>query len=173
MTPPIRGTRCGRWHVLLVLLSTVALAACRSQAPEEVESEGVASVTTAAATTGTVRGIIHATAVVAPAPGAELVVIAPESARVVDIPHAEGERVRKGDLLVRFEIPSTAAEVERQAAEVRRAQAAVVNATANQARAQDLFTRGVAARKEVEDADRQLADAQAELEQAQASHAAA
>ena len=42
-------------------------------------------------------------------------------------------------------------------------QARLENAKAAQARAHDLFDRGVAARKEVEDADRELADAEADL----------
>ena len=40
-----------------------------------------------------------------PAPGADLVVTAPEPARIAEMPKAEGDRVRRGDLLVRFEIP--------------------------------------------------------------------
>ena len=100
-------------------------------------------------------------------------VIAPEAARIVEIPHAEGDRVRQGDLLVRFEIPSSAAEVQKQAAEVARAQAALANAKANQVRAHDLFERGIAARKDMEDADRAVADAQAALAQAEAARAAA
>ena len=60
------------------------------------------------AATGSIRGVVHATGVVSPAPGAELVVIAPEPARIVEIPHAEGDRVQQGDVLVRFEIPNTA-----------------------------------------------------------------
>ena len=55
----------------------------------------------------TIRGIrSSATAIVTPAPGADLVVTAPEAARIAEMPHAEGERVRKGDLLVRFDIPT-------------------------------------------------------------------
>jgi RND family efflux transporter MFP subunit len=162
-----------RWIWTLGLLTTLGLAACGHPAPEEVESGAVVPVRTETATTGTIRGVVYATGIVSPAPGAELVVIAPEAAKVAEIPHGEGEPVRRDDLLVRFEIPGAAAEVERQAAEIRRAQAAVANALANQARARDLFERGVSARKEIEDADRQLADAQASLEQAQASQAAA
>jgi RND family efflux transporter MFP subunit len=81
--------------------------------------------------------------------------------------------VRAGDLLVRFEIPNLPAEVEKQSAEVQRADSAVATARANQTRVRDLFERGIAARKEVEDADRELADAQAALAQAQASRGAA
>jgi RND family efflux transporter MFP subunit len=55
---------------------------------------------------------------------------------------------------------------------VGRAQAAVDNARAAQARARELFDRGVAARKEVEDANRSVADADAAQAEARASLAA-
>ena len=64
-------------------------------------------------------------------------------------------------MLVRFEIPMLAAEVQRQPAEVVRAQAALDNAKAAQTRARDLFERGVAARREVEEANRAVAEAEA------------
>lgn len=155
------------------LLTLVATAACTRQAAEEVVSDTVVPVMTAPAVLGPIRGRVHATGLVSPAPGGELVVVAPEAARIVDIPHAEGERVRQGDVLVRFEIPSSAAEVQRQVAETARAQAAVANTAANRIRAHSLFDRGIAARKDVEDADRAVADAQAALAQAEAARAAA
>jgi RND family efflux transporter MFP subunit len=102
-----------------------------------------------------------------------LLVIAPEPARIVEIPKAEGDTVKRGDVLVRFEIPSTAAEVSKQEAETTRAQARIENARAALVRAKDLFDRGVAARKEVEDATKELADAEADLAAAQAAKAAA
>jgi RND family efflux transporter MFP subunit len=166
-----------RW-LMLFALTTAAwtaawTAACTQPTPEEVESEAVVPVRIAAAERGSIRGVVHATGLVTPAPGAELIVIAPEAARVAEIHLGEGERVKRGDVLVRFEIPGAAAEVEKQLAEVKRAQAGLANATANLTRAQDLYKRGVAARKEVEDAERQIADAQAGVAQAEAARAAA
>jgi RND family efflux transporter MFP subunit len=163
-------------RAILAVLSIgalAALAACRRQTAEEVESETVVAVKTAPATLGSIRGVVHATGVVGPAPDAELVIVAPEAARIVEIPHAGGDRVQQGDVLVRFEIPSSAAEVQRQQAEVARAQAALDNARAAQTRARGLFDRGVAALKEVENADRAVAEAEATLSQAQASLVAA
>jgi RND family efflux transporter MFP subunit len=107
------------------------------------------------------------------APGADLLVIAPEPARIAEIPHAEGDRVRRGDVLVRFEIPSYTADVATKRGEVTRAQARLQNARAAQTRAHDLFDRGIAARKEVEDADRELADAQAGVAESEATLGAA
>jgi RND family efflux transporter MFP subunit len=161
------------WLTALAVSAAICAGACTQSTPEEVESEAVVPVQTAAAEKGTIRGVVHATGLVTPAPGAELIVIAPEAARIAEIHLGEGERVKRGDVLVRFEIPGAAAEVEKQAAEVKRAQAGLANATANETRARDLFTRGVAARKEVEDAERQIADAQAAVAQAEASRAAA
>jgi RND family efflux transporter MFP subunit len=160
---------------IAVALAIAALStgACGRASPEAVESDAVVPVKTAPAAVGAIRGVIHATGMVTPAPGAELVVVAPEAARIGEIPRGEGERVRRGDVLVRFEIPSLTAEVETQAAEVQRAQAALANAKANQTRAHDLFDRAVAARKEVEDADRAVVDAQAGVAQADAARAAA
>jgi RND family efflux transporter MFP subunit len=164
------------YHDLVAVLSITALvtsAACRNQTAEEVDTTTVVAVKTALATRGTIRGVVHATGIVNPAPGAELVVVAPEAARIVEIPYAGGEGVRRGDVLVRFEIPGSAAEEEKQKAEVARAAADLENAKAAQARARELFDRGVAARKEAEEANRSVADAEAAVAQARASLAAA
>jgi RND family efflux transporter MFP subunit len=159
-------------RVLALFLAGI-VTSCGGAAPEDVESETVVPVKTAVAEIGTIRAVIHATGVVAPAPAADLLVVAPQAARVADMPKAEGDRVRRGDVLVRFEIPSLAADAAKQRAEVGRADARIVNAKAAQARARDLFERGVAARKELEDADRELADALADLAAAQAALEAA
>lgn len=151
----------------------VAVMACSKPAVEETESEAPVPVKVEAAETGSIRGVVHATGTINPAPDGELIVVAPEPARIAEIPKAEGERVARGDVLVRFEIPSLQAEVQRQAAEVQRAQAALANAKANQARQRELFERGIAARKEVEDGDRTVADAEAAVGQAEASRASA
>jgi membrane fusion protein, multidrug efflux system len=158
---------------IVLLFVAVAVAGCSKEPPEEVESHTVVPVTVAAAQTGAIIALTRATGVVVPAPGAELLVVAPEPARIVELPKAEGDTVRRGDVLVRFEIPSTTAELSKQQAETQRAQARLENAKAAQARAHDLFERGVAARKEVEDADREIADANADLSGARAAVAAA
>ena len=160
-------------RAMLAALVITAVTACHKQTAEEVDSETVVPVKTAPATRGTIRGVVHATGLTVPAPGAELVVVAPEAARIIEIPHADGDRVRQGDVLVRFEIPTSAAEVQRQQAEVSRAQAALANAMSARTRAGELFDRGVAARKEVEETTRALAETEAALAQARASLASA
>jgi RND family efflux transporter MFP subunit len=157
----------------VLLCCALGLGACSKEAPEEVTSETVVPVTVAPAQRGTITATVHATGVIAAAPGAELIVVAPEPARILEIPKAEGDSVRRGDLLVRFEIPSSAAEALKQRAEIGRAQARLATGKSAQARARDLFERGVAARREVEDAEREVANAEADLENARAAMTAA
>jgi RND family efflux transporter MFP subunit len=158
---------------LALILASLVTGACGGSTPDEVESETVVPVKTEMARLGTIRAVIHATGIVTPAPAADLLVVAPQAARVAEMPKAEGDAVRKGDVLVRFEIPSLAADTGKQRAEVGRAEARIANAKAALTRARDLFDRGVAARREVEDAQREQADAQADLAGAQAALVAA
>ncbi len=158
---------------LALTLATLSGAACSRGGPEEVESETVVPVATQPAQRGSIRAVVHAAGVINPAPGADLLVVAPETARIAEIPKAEGDRVRRGELLVRFEIPSLTSDTATRRAEVARGEARLENARAAQTRAHDLFDRGIAARKEVEDADRELADAQASLAEARSTLGAA
>jgi RND family efflux transporter MFP subunit len=163
----------GSWKLGVVVIALAMAIACSKPAAEETESEAPVPVKVAEAMTGSIRGIVHATGVLNPAPDGEMIVIAPEAGRIAEIPKAEGDRVARGDVLVRFEIPSLPAEVQRQTAEVQRAEAALAAARANRTRQGTLFERGIAARKDVEEADRQVADSQAAVGQAEASRAAA
>ena len=160
-------------RLALMLLIAAVSASCAQPSEEEVESETIVPVQTVSASRGTIRATIQATGQVVAAPGAELIVVAPEVSRIAEVPFAEGDRVRRGDVLARFEAPNLTAEVEKQQAEVTRAEAAVQTATAAQARAQQLFDRGVGARRDVEEGTSNVAEAQAAVAQARASLTAA
>ncbi|MEN3338513.1 MAG: rane fusion protein multidrug efflux system [Acidobacteriota bacterium] len=155
------------------LAALLALTACHKSAPDETVTETAVAVEVEQAKTGTIREVIAATGIVTAPPGGELVVTAPEAARIVELPKAEGDRVRAGDLLVRFEIPSLTAGAASTRAGIEQASARVENAKAASARVAGLFERGVAARKEVEDAERELRESQAALAQAQSASGAA
>ena len=157
---------------VVAFLTAATSLGCTKPPTEEVETETVVPVTTVPAEMATIRAVIHATGDINPAPNAELLVVAPEAARITEITKAEGDRVRRGDLLVRFEIPTLNAEAVSKGAEVTAARARLENARANQTRLKDLFDRGVAARKEVEDADREVSEAEAALSQADAGRSA-
>ena len=160
-------------RVLAVAAALALTTACQHAEPEQTETETAVVVQVDTARTGPLREVVAATGVVTAAPGAELIVTAPEAARIVEMPKAEGDRVRAGDLLVRFEIPSLTAEAASGRAAIDQAEARVENARAAATRVAGLFERGVAARKEVEDADRELREANAALAQARSASGAA
>jgi RND family efflux transporter MFP subunit len=147
----------------------LVLASCRGTSVEQVETEAPVPVVVETAKVDVIRAVIEATGVVTPAPGAELTVVAPEAARVVAIPKAEGDVVKAGDLLVQFEIPTLAADLAARRAAVAQASARLEAATASVNRLKSLLSQGVAAPREVEDATRQQAEATAELEQARSA----
>ena len=122
---------------------------------------------------GNLRAIIHTSGVVTPLAGAEFVAMAPGPARILDMPYTSGDRVASGDLLVRFDMPSAVAEVSRQQAAIARAQARLENARVTQSRSQDLAERGIISRREMQDADTEVADAQAEVTRGESVRATA
>jgi RND family efflux transporter MFP subunit len=159
--------------LLFPLITLLALPACHKASPEAVDTAEAVPVTVATARTGPIRPVVAATGQVKPAIGAELLVIPPQEARIAEMPKAVGDRVRRGELLVRFEIPSLSADAAARRADLARAQAQLETARQNAARLSGLFERGIAARKEVEDARRDLAQAEATVTEARSATAAA
>ena len=104
MTVPIRMST--------LIFSLVAIAACGRPSVEEIETATVVPVSVEAATTGTIENVITVSGTVTPGPGADLLVTSPEAARIAELPKAEGDAIRAGELLVRFDIPSLGAELE-------------------------------------------------------------
>jgi len=155
------------------LLTCISVAACGHAAVEETETTGAVPVHVTKVAQKTVVGTVAATAIVTPGPGADFTVTAPEAARIAEIPRAEGDRVVRGDLLVRFDIPSLAAASAQHRAEVAQGRARVDQARAAADRVRGLLDRGVASRRDVEDATRDLAEAEAALAQAHAAASAA
>lgn len=160
-------------RILLVLGACAFAGACSPQPVEEVATSAAVPVVVAPATVKTIAGIVSATAIVTPAPGAQFDVTAPETARIVEMPRAEGDRVARGDLLVRFDVPALAATVTQHRSEASQARARVEQARASADRMAGLFERGVASRKDVEDARRELVDAEGAVVQAESATSAA
>jgi RND family efflux transporter MFP subunit len=160
-------------RLAVIALPMLLLVACSKPAVEEVETTAAVPVKVILLTPATVEGVVSASGLVAAAAGADWVITAPESARIVELPKAEGDRVARGDLLVRFEIPSATAEVGARRAEAQQAAARVANAQANVTRLTTLVEHGVAAQKDLEDARRELTEAQAAVAQAASGSRAA
>ncbi len=110
-----------------------------------------------------VRGIIAAI------PNEDVKVSALVAGRVNAVTVAEGDTVRQGQVIAELDRQPLEDQRRQAAAAVEQAKAQVENARLNLQRNQQLFDRGIAAGKEVEDAKAQLAAAGAALEQATAS----
>ena len=156
-----------------LFLAVLPLAACHKASPEAVDTVEAVPVTVVTARSGPIRAVIAATGQVKPAAGAELLVVPPQEARIAALPKGVGDRVRRGEILVRFEIPSLDADAAARRSDLARGQAQLAAARQNVARLSGLFQRGIAARKEVEDAQRDLAQAEATVTEARSATAAA
>jgi membrane fusion protein (multidrug efflux system) len=156
-----------------LLLFLLCLPACHKPAPEAVDTAEAVPVTVATARAGPIRPVVAATGQLKPAVGAEFLVAPPQEARIAEMPKGVGDRVRRGDLLVRFEIPTLEADAAARRSDLARAQAQLETARQNAARLSALLERGIAARKEVEDARRDLAQAEATVNEARSATAAA
>jgi RND family efflux transporter MFP subunit len=155
------------------LLLAVPFAGCHKAAPEETETTAAVPVEVALARVGTLRAAVVATGTADPMPGADWTIIAPVPALVAEITKADGDRVRKGELLVRFEAPPLAADLATRSGDLAAARARLENARKNEARLTGLLERGIASRKEVEDAQKELREAEAAVRQASGTQAAA
>ncbi len=162
-----------RLSFCLAICAALAIASCRREEPRrEQTADSETLVTPVAAEVvqrGRLRTVIRTSGVVTPATGSEFIASAPEPAQILEIPHAEGERVASGDVLVRFAMPSADAELARQRADIARAEALLENARITQARSRDLAARGIISRREMENADNEVTNAQAEVARAEAA----
>ena len=160
-------------HVIACLLAA-AVCGCRSTAPvEEIATDTAVAVETEAARVEAIESRIEAQGMVAPAPGGELIVVAPEPARIAEMPKAEGDAVRVGDVLVRFDIPTLASGVAGSRADVAQARARVDSTRAAVERLTGLVERGIAAQRELEEARRDGKEAEAALLRAESEVGAA
>lgn len=157
---------------LLVVLSTVLTVACATKsADDETKTPAVPTITAdstkVARTTLTEELAVRGT--VAAVPNEDVKVSALVAGRVNAVPVAEGDSVRQGQVVAELDRQPFDDQRRQAAAAVEQARAQLENAHLNLQRNQQLFERGIAAGKEVEDARSQLAAAQAAVDTATAA----
>lgn len=152
--------------VTFVIAAGISLAGCSKAEVETVDTAGPMFVHVAPAKLESIQTSVTATGTVTPSPGADWTITAPDNGRIVDMPKAEGDVVKQGDLLVRFDVPSLAAELAARQAEMASATARVQSARSNATRLSGLLERGIASQREVDEANRELQEANAALGQA-------
>jgi RND family efflux transporter MFP subunit len=154
-------------------LALLAAAACHRAPPEEVETEAKVPVEVATARVASLTAHVRATGTVEPAPGADWIVTAPQAARIAMLGGATGDTIRKGAVVARFDAPLLRADLATHAAELTQAQDRLENARHNHTRFTGLLQKGIASRRELEDAQKELLDAEAAVAQATETRAAA
>lgn len=167
--------RCPSLAILLIALVAAAgllTAACTREAsdtPQEEPGTPTIAADTAEVSSRSVARDLVVRGTLTAVPNEDVRVSALVAGRIDALTVAEGDTVTRGQVVARIDT-RTVRDQQRQAAALRNQAAAQVdNAQRNQTRNEQLFARGVAAGKEVEDARVALAEAKAALEQAEAS----
>ncbi len=158
--------------VVAVVAAGLLVAPCGEKGGDEDEVKAP-EVPTIAAQVGTVTRqsitrevIVRGT--IAAAPNEDVKISALVAGRVVAMRVAEGDTVRKGQVLAEIDRRPIEDQRRQASAALDQAKAALDNAKANLDRTDRLFKQGIAAGKEVEDARAQFVAAQAGVEQAAA-----
>src|SRR5260221_11745288 len=93
-------------------MSSMAVSAgCGQRAASSESAAAPPSVTVQVARLETLRNTVVAPGVVTPAAAADWTISSPETGRVAELPKAEGDAVKPGDVLVRFDLRNLASEV--------------------------------------------------------------
>jgi RND family efflux transporter MFP subunit len=157
----------------VALLAAVLCTSCGRKAADEEETKP-AEVPTIVADVAKVtrRTLVDELVVrgsIAAVPNEDVKVSALVAGRVNTVLVAEGDPVRQGQVIAELDRRPLEDQRRQAAAAVEQAKAQAENARLNLQRTQQLFERGIAAGKEVEDARKDMASAQAALEQANAT----
>ena len=168
-----RSSRAASEPFLLAAALVSALIAPACSHPGSDEEIVSTEVPTISADTGTVarRDLIEPLLVrgaVAALPNEDVKLSSQVPGRVVAMSVAEGDSIRARQVVAEIETPPLEDQQRQARAALSQARAALENARLNLARTERLFERGIAARKEVEDARDQGAGSAAGLEQAEA-----
>jgi RND family efflux transporter MFP subunit len=167
--------RCSktRGQTVLVAVAALTLSASCGHKAEEDESEATAVPTivadTAKVTRKTLVDELTVRGAVAALPNEDVKVSSLVPGRVMSVTVAEGDAVKDGQVIATIDQRPLGEQRRQAAAQLEQAKAQVENAKANLDRTTQLFTKGIAAGKEVEDAKTAMASAAAAVEQATAA----
>jgi membrane fusion protein (multidrug efflux system) len=151
-------------------IAAVAIATTTVACSHRQNAQSPAAVPTVATSTArldTLRDTLTASGTVVPALSADWTVVAPEPARIVELPHAEGDVVKPGDLLVRFDIPAIDDELTARQAEVAQAATKLTVAKTDLAKMTTLADQGIISRNQLDVSKGAVIDAQTALTSAQ------
>ena len=159
---------------MCVLLLLVSCGACKGKGGDSDDAVKPAEVPTISADTAkvarrTLAAELAVRGTIAAVPNEDVKVSALVPGRVIKVNVAEGDTVKQGQVLAELDRQPLQDQRRQATASVDQAKAQLENARLNLQRNQQLFERGIAAGKEVEDARKDMASAQAALDQANAA----
>jgi RND family efflux transporter MFP subunit len=158
------------WLPMLVLVLLIPACGKKTGNEDEVKAPEVPTISAQVAkvTRQPIARDLIVRGTVAAAPNEDVKISALVAGRIVAMHAAEGDTVRKGQVLAEIDRRPLKDQRRQAAAALDQARASLENAKLNLDRTDRLFTQGIAAGKEVEDARSQFATAQAGVEQASA-----
>jgi RND family efflux transporter MFP subunit len=167
-----------RWGPVIAVTLVVSLAACsRKSAGDEDEKPDqagfVAEVTLTKVAHADIRSTLTVTGTIAAPPNQDVKVSSLVPGRIARMLAAEGEHVGQGQVLAKIEDRPFLDQIQQAEGAVEQAKANLNNARLSRDRNQNLFERGIAARKDLEDSETQVSVSQAALHQTDASLALA
>ena len=131
------------------------------------------TVTVRAAKVQTLRDTIVAQGTVVAAPSGIFTVIAPQSAKIVELPKNEGDTVASGDILARFDLTALSSDLAVKGVEVDAANNKLAEAKAELAKQEALFAKGYTPRNTYEAAKAAVATAQTAVDRIKTQQTAA
>jgi membrane fusion protein, multidrug efflux system len=153
-------------------LVVLAIGACSRKSREEggdSSSGPTAEVTLTRVVRADISQTFSLTGTAAALPNQDVKVSALVPGRVAELRVAEGDAVKEGQVLAKLDDRTYRDQLQQAEAAEQQAQANLENAKLSRTRNEDLFQRGIAARKELEDSRTQESIAAAGLKQAQAA----
>jgi RND family efflux transporter MFP subunit len=123
-------------------------------------------VTVAAARTATLRDLAVGPGTIVPAVAGDYTVTAPAPGKVAELHVKEGDAVKAGDVLVRFDVAAWTQQLDAREQAMAEASAQVERSRTEAARLEDLFNRGLMPRNSLEAARGTVGSAEAALNQA-------
>jgi membrane fusion protein (multidrug efflux system) len=168
------SSRIPNTRLLLVgSLVLAALAGCHKSGDPDDEDEGasklVASVTVTKVVRADITYTLAVTGTIAALPNEDAKVSSPVPGRIAKVLVAEGDHVSAGQAMAQVDPQTFRDQVKQADGAVEQAKANLQNANANRDRMENLFQRGIAAGKEVEDARTQVRVNEGALNQAEAA----
>jgi RND family efflux transporter MFP subunit len=162
-------------YITLVVLGAASLAGCSHKSADADNTESGASgaanaeVTLSKVTRAGIRETATVSGTVAALPNQDVRVSALVPGRIVELKVAEGDVIQIGQVIARLDARPYQDQLVQAEAAAQQAKASFENAQLSRKRNEDLFQRGIAARKDFEDARTQESVAAASVRQSEAA----